>query len=139
MRAVVQRASAAQVRTGGRIIGKIGRGFVVLIGVGKGDSEADVEFMVDRVIGLRVFADSAGKMNLALGTVSGAELYWSSRNSPCMLTPVSGAHRSSRRRRPKKRGGSTNTFSRSLALAVLRSKMASLARRWRSNSSTTVR
>jgi D-tyrosyl-tRNA(Tyr) deacylase len=74
MRAVVQRASAAQVRTGGRIIGKIGRGFVVLIGVGKGDSEADVEFMVDRVIGLRVFADSAGKMNLALGTVSGALL-----------------------------------------------------------------
>jgi D-tyrosyl-tRNA(Tyr) deacylase len=74
MRAVVQRVSAAQVRTGGRIIGEIGRGFVVLIGVGKGDSEADVEFMVDRVIGLRVFADSAGKMNLALGAISGALL-----------------------------------------------------------------
>lgn len=71
---MVQRVSAAQVRAGGRIIGKIGRGFVVLIGVGKGDSEADVEFMVDRVIGLRVFADAAGKMNLALSAASGALL-----------------------------------------------------------------
>jgi D-aminoacyl-tRNA deacylase len=71
---VVQRVSAAQVRAGGRIIGKIGRGFVVLIGVGKGDSEADAEFMVDRVIGLRVFADAAGKMNLALGAAGGALL-----------------------------------------------------------------
>jgi D-tyrosyl-tRNA(Tyr) deacylase len=60
------------VRAGGRIIGKIGPGFVVLLGVGKGDSEADVTFMVDRVIGLRVFADPAGKMNLALGAAGGA-------------------------------------------------------------------
>ena len=74
MRAVVQRVSAAEVRAGGRITGKIGRGLVVLIGVGKGDGQADAEFIVDRVLGMRVFADAAGKMNLALGAVNGALL-----------------------------------------------------------------
>ena len=52
-------------------MGKIGRGFVVLIGVGRGDSEKDAEFIADRVMGLRVFADTAGKMNLAIGSVDG--------------------------------------------------------------------
>jgi len=65
---------AAEVRAEGRVTGKIGRGFVVLLGVAKGDAKADVEFMVDRVLGLRVFADAAGKMNLALGAVEGALL-----------------------------------------------------------------
>jgi len=65
---------AAEVRAEGRVTGKIGRGFVVLLGVAKGDAKADVEFMVDRVLGLRVFADAAGKMNLALGAVEGTLL-----------------------------------------------------------------
>ena len=67
MRAVVQRVSRAEVRIGGRVAGKIGRGFVVLIGVARTDSEADAAELADRILGMRVFADSAGKMNLALG------------------------------------------------------------------------
>jgi D-tyrosyl-tRNA(Tyr) deacylase len=67
MRAVVQRVSRAEVRIGGRVAGKIGRGFVVLIGVARTDGEADAAELADRILGMRVFADSAGKMNLALG------------------------------------------------------------------------
>lgn len=74
MRAILQRVSRAEVRIGGEVAGKIGRGFVVLLGVGKGDTAADAEFLVDRVIGMRVFADEAGKMNLALSAVGGALL-----------------------------------------------------------------
>ena len=71
MRAIVQRVATAEVRVQGRTAGKIGRGFVVLLGVGRGDTEADADFILDRVIGLRVFADAAGKMNLALRAVGG--------------------------------------------------------------------
>ena len=74
MRAIVQRVSRAEVRTTGRTLGKIGQGLVILLGVGRGDAEADAEYIVDRVIGLRVFADAAGKMNLALAAVGGALL-----------------------------------------------------------------
>ncbi len=63
--------SRAEVRIQQRIIGKIGRGFVVLLGVARGDSTADAEFIADRIAGIRVFADSAGKMNLALNAVGG--------------------------------------------------------------------
>jgi D-tyrosyl-tRNA(Tyr) deacylase len=71
VRAIVQRVSGAEVRVEGRIAGRIGRGFVVLLGVARGDTAQDAEFIADRVIGLRVFADSAGKMNLALSAVNG--------------------------------------------------------------------
>jgi D-aminoacyl-tRNA deacylase len=71
MRAIVQRVSRAEIRVDGAPISRIGVGFVVLLGVAKGDSESDAEFLEDRVAGLRVFADSAGKMNLALHTVDG--------------------------------------------------------------------
>jgi D-aminoacyl-tRNA deacylase len=71
VRAIVQRVSRAAVRVSGRTVGNIGRGFVVLVGVGRGDGEPDAEWIADRVIGLRVFADNAGKMNLALGAVGG--------------------------------------------------------------------
>jgi D-aminoacyl-tRNA deacylase len=74
MRAIVQRVSRAEVRVEGREISKIERGFAVLLGVGKGDNESDAEFLVDRILGLRVFADNAGKMNLALAAVGGALL-----------------------------------------------------------------
>jgi D-aminoacyl-tRNA deacylase len=74
MRAVVQRVSRAEVRIAGRVVGKIGRGFVVLLGVASGDSDADAAHLVDRIIGMRVFADDAGKMNLALAQVDGALL-----------------------------------------------------------------
>ena len=71
MRAVLQRVSRAEVRSGGDILGKIGRGFVVLFGVAQGDSEADAARLADRILGIRVFADDAGKMNCALGAVGG--------------------------------------------------------------------
>jgi D-tyrosyl-tRNA(Tyr) deacylase len=71
MRAILQRVSRGEVRIGGRVAGKIGRGFVVLLGVAKGDTDADAEFIADRTIGMRVFADDAGKMNLALAAVGG--------------------------------------------------------------------
>jgi D-tyrosyl-tRNA(Tyr) deacylase len=71
VRAVLQRVSRAEVRIDGRVAGRIGRGFVVLLGVARGDAGADADFMVDRILGMRVFADQAGKMNLALGAVAG--------------------------------------------------------------------
>jgi D-aminoacyl-tRNA deacylase len=52
-------------------VGKIAAGFVVLLGVGRGDTEADAEFIADRISGIRVFADPAGKMNLALKAAGG--------------------------------------------------------------------
>ncbi len=74
MRAVVQRVSRAEVRCNGRILGKISRGFVVLLGVAGGDSEADAAHLVDRIVGMRVFADEAGKMNCSLAQAGGAIL-----------------------------------------------------------------
>jgi len=74
VRAIVQRVSKAEVRSGGRLLGKIGRGFAVLLGVARDDREADADYILDRVVGLRVFADAAGKMNLALNRVEGALL-----------------------------------------------------------------
>jgi len=74
MRAVVQRVSRAEVRCNGRILGEIARGFVVLLGVAGGDSEADAAYLVDRIVGMRVFADDASKMNCSLAQVDGAML-----------------------------------------------------------------
>ena len=71
MRAIVQRTSRAEVRIGGRTAGQIGRGFVVLVGVAHDDNEGDADYLADRVAGLRVFADAAGKMNLAIGAAGG--------------------------------------------------------------------
>jgi D-aminoacyl-tRNA deacylase len=74
VRAILQRVSRAEVRIAGRPVGTIGRGFVVLLGVAKDDTEADALFIADRTLGMRVFADDAGKMNLALDAVGGALL-----------------------------------------------------------------
>ncbi len=71
MRAVVQRVSRAEVSAGGNCVGRIGPGFAVLLGVARDDTEADAEFIADRILGLRVFADPAGRMNLALAAVGG--------------------------------------------------------------------
>jgi D-tyrosyl-tRNA(Tyr) deacylase len=70
MRAVLQRVSQAEVSVAGRVIGSIGRGFVVLLGVAKDDTEKDASYIADKTLGLRVFADEAGKMNLALKQVA---------------------------------------------------------------------
>jgi len=74
MRAVVQRVSRAEVRIEGQIAGQITKGFVVLLGVAAGDTEADAAHLVDRILGMRIFADAAGKMNLSLAQVDGALL-----------------------------------------------------------------
>ncbi|MBL8919494.1 MAG: D-tyrosyl-tRNA(Tyr) deacylase [Myxococcaceae bacterium] len=66
MRAVLQRVKEASVTVEGTVVGAIGPGLLVLLGVGKGDTEADVDFMVDKVPGLRIFEDDAGKMNRSL-------------------------------------------------------------------------
>jgi len=74
MRAIVQRVSRAEVRIEGRVAGKIGRGFVVLLGVAGGDDETDAAFLADRILGMRIFADGAGKMNLSIAQAGGALL-----------------------------------------------------------------
>jgi D-tyrosyl-tRNA(Tyr) deacylase len=74
MRAVVQRVSRAEVRIEGRVVGTIGRGFVVLLGVAGGDSDADAAFLVDKIVGMRIFAGDAGKMNLSIAQADGAML-----------------------------------------------------------------
>jgi D-tyrosyl-tRNA(Tyr) deacylase len=74
MRVVLQRVSRAEVRVGDRVTGRIGRGFLLLVGFTGGDSEAQAEWMADKVVGLRLFGDADDKMNLALADVGGALL-----------------------------------------------------------------
>ena len=74
MRVVVQRASRAAVRVDGQTVGAIGRGFVVLVGFIATDTETQLQWMAEKVVGLRVFGDAEGKMNLALAEVGGALL-----------------------------------------------------------------
>jgi D-tyrosyl-tRNA(Tyr) deacylase len=63
---VVQRVSEAWVRVGAREVGRIGGGLLVLLGVGRGDTEADADALVEKVVNLRIFADEAGHMNRSL-------------------------------------------------------------------------
>ena len=74
MRAVVQRVSRAQVTVEGAVCGQIGRGLLVLFGVAAGDTEADADYLADKVTGLRIFEDDKGKMNLDVGEVGGSVL-----------------------------------------------------------------
>ena len=74
MRVVVQRCSRAEVRIDGQTVGQIGRGFLLLVGVTDGDSEAQADLLAKKVAQMRVFEDSEGKMNLALKDVDGAIL-----------------------------------------------------------------
>ena len=74
MRVVVQRVSRAEVRIGGKSVGKIGVGFVILVGFAHADSDDALAWMADKILGLRLFGDAEGKMNLALADVGGAVL-----------------------------------------------------------------
>ena len=74
MRVVLQRVSRAEVRIAGAVRGRIGRGFLLLVGFTEGDDEAAVQWMADRVVGLRVFPDDEGRMNRALAEVDGEVL-----------------------------------------------------------------
>jgi D-tyrosyl-tRNA(Tyr) deacylase len=74
MRAVVQRVTAARVEVAGEVVGRIEHGLVAFVGIGKGDTEAEAIWLVDKIVGLRVFEDDAGKMNRALADVGGGLL-----------------------------------------------------------------
>ncbi len=74
MRAVVQRVSRAKVTIAGEITGEISRGLLVLLGVGAGDTLTDADYLAEKVIGLRIFEDAGGKMNLSVVDVEGAIL-----------------------------------------------------------------
>lgn len=74
MRVVLQRVSRAAVRIEGRVAGEIGKGFLILVGFAPTDTPEQLLWMADKVLGLRVFGDAEGKMNLALADVAGALL-----------------------------------------------------------------
>ncbi|HKU61293.1 MAG TPA: D-aminoacyl-tRNA deacylase [Gemmatimonadales bacterium] len=74
MRVVLQRVSTASVTIGGRVAGAIGRGYCLLVAFTHGDGEAAVDWMAEKVAGLRLFSDPTGKMNLALDEVGGGVL-----------------------------------------------------------------
>jgi D-tyrosyl-tRNA(Tyr) deacylase len=71
MRAVVQRVSQAEVREGKTLLGRIRVGLVILLAVGKDDQEGDAEYLVEKVLNLRIFEDGTGKMNHSLMDVKG--------------------------------------------------------------------
>ncbi len=74
MRAVIQRVSQAKVEVDGQTIGQIGQGLLVYLGVGKDDSAKDAEFMADKLVNLRIFADEAGKLNRSVIDIGGGIL-----------------------------------------------------------------
>lgn len=74
MRAVVQRVNRASVKVIGEITGEIGHGLLVLLGVEQEDVEADADYLAEKIAGLRIFEDDAGKMNLSVVDISGALL-----------------------------------------------------------------
>jgi D-tyrosyl-tRNA(Tyr) deacylase len=74
MKVLVQRVTRASVRVEGEIIGEIGPGLLVFLGVERGDVEADVDYMVDKTAGLRIFRDSEGRMNRSVQETSGSVL-----------------------------------------------------------------
>lgn len=74
MRAVVQRCRRAQVTVEGQVVGAIERGLVVLLGAGKGDGDADLAYVVDKVVNLRIFPDDEGKLNRSVLELGGGVL-----------------------------------------------------------------
>jgi len=74
VKAVIQRVTEARVEVGDETVGAIGRGMLVLLGVEKGDGERDAAWLAEKIVGLRIFEDTAGKMNLALQEIGGEVL-----------------------------------------------------------------
>ncbi len=71
MRFIIQRVTEAKVEVEGKTVGEIGTGFLVLIGICEGDTEREADKLVKKLLGMRIFADEAGKMNLSLDDVGG--------------------------------------------------------------------
>ena len=74
MRLLLQRVSRAEVRVGGRVTGRINQGYLLLVGLTHSDTASQLEWMAEKIAGLRLFADADGKMNLGLADVGGAVL-----------------------------------------------------------------
>ncbi len=74
VRAVIQRVSQAEVVVQGEVVGVVGRGLLILLGVGRQDGEQDARYLADKAAGLRIFEDEAGKMNLSVEELGGAVL-----------------------------------------------------------------
>jgi D-tyrosyl-tRNA(Tyr) deacylase len=74
MRAVIQRVKSAQVCVNGQVTGKIGKGLLVLLGVGKGDGEKDISYMTSKIPELRIFEDVSGKFSHSLKEIGGEML-----------------------------------------------------------------
>jgi D-tyrosyl-tRNA(Tyr) deacylase len=74
MRAVIQRVSRASVSVEGKIVGQIGQGLLVLLGVTRTDTESAADYLAEKIAGLRIFEDPAGKMNLSLAEIKGSVL-----------------------------------------------------------------
>ena len=72
MRLLIQRVSRAEVRVGGEVVGAIGPGLAVLVGVGRADSEADVQALAEKTVNLRIFRDLDGRTNRSLIDVAGS-------------------------------------------------------------------
>ncbi len=71
MKAVIQRVAEAGVEVGGKPVGNIGRGILILLGVEKGDGERDADWLAEKIVNLRIFEDEAGKMNLSVREIEG--------------------------------------------------------------------
>jgi len=74
MRAVIQRVSRAAVRVDSKTVGEIGRGLVVLLGIGDGDNQEASDYLVEKIASMRIFPDSGGKMNLSVKDIPAAVL-----------------------------------------------------------------
>jgi len=74
MRAVLTRVKSASVVIDGETVGKIGKGFLILLGVGPNDTEKECRYLAEKALGLRIFEDENGKMNLGLDSISGEVL-----------------------------------------------------------------
>ncbi|MBN2238930.1 MAG: D-tyrosyl-tRNA(Tyr) deacylase [Dehalococcoidales bacterium] len=71
MKVLVQRVTGASVSVGGEVVGKIGQGLVALVGVAEGDDEGDIDYLVPKMTGLRIFADEEGKFNISALDING--------------------------------------------------------------------
>lgn len=71
MKALLQRVSEASVSVGGEVVGRIGRGLVILVGIASGDTEKDIQYLVPKIVNLRIFPDDEGRFNLSAVDING--------------------------------------------------------------------
>jgi D-tyrosyl-tRNA(Tyr) deacylase len=71
VKALLQRVSEASVSVGGEVVGRIGRGLVILVGIASGDTEKDIQYLVPKIVNLRIFPDDEGRFNLSAVDING--------------------------------------------------------------------